>query len=197
MRHLIFVMTTAAGLTGCSSQPDAAAAGGAPGSVSAGTHDVVETRTFDAPLERVWSAWTDGDRISQWWGPRGFSVPVADVDFREGGTSLICMRAPEDFGGQLFCNTWTYSKIDKHDRIDFVLHFTDEFGNRFDPADLDGMPNGIPPAVPHEITFRRVNAQRTELTIREYGYTTPEAYEISKAGLDQVLEKLGEHLQAP
>jgi hypothetical protein len=51
--------------------------------------------------------------------------------------------------------------------------------------------------VPHEITFRRVDAQRTELTIREYGYTTTEAYEISKAGLEQVLEKLAEHLQSP
>ena len=34
------------------------------------------------------------------WGPNGFTSPCAEIDFREGGISLVCMRAPEEMGGQ-------------------------------------------------------------------------------------------------
>jgi hypothetical protein len=44
----------------------------------------------------------------QWWGPEGFTCPVAKMDFREGGTSLVCMSSPEY--GDLYSN-WEYQKI--------------------------------------------------------------------------------------
>jgi len=75
------------------------------------TKNMVLTRTFDAPLEKVWQAWSDAELVKQWWGPQGFTCPVADMDFREGGTSLVCMRAPAEYGGQDMYNTWTYTKI--------------------------------------------------------------------------------------
>ena len=53
------------------------------------THDVVVTRRFDAPVERAWNAWSDPEDVRQWWGPTGFTCPRADMDFREGGTSLV------------------------------------------------------------------------------------------------------------
>ena len=63
------------------------------------TYNVVVTRTFDAPVERVWQAWSEPQLVMQWWGPTGFTCPKADLDFREGGTSLVCMRAPQEYGG--------------------------------------------------------------------------------------------------
>ena len=54
------------------------------------------TRIFDAPVERVWRAWSDGNQVMRWWGPAGFTSPGAAMEFREGGVSLVCMRAPAE-----------------------------------------------------------------------------------------------------
>ena len=86
--------------------------------------DMVITRTFDAPVEAVWRAWHDPERVMQWWGPAGFTSPSAEMDFREGGRSLVCMRAPKEFGGGDYYNTWTYSRIVPMERIEFVSHLT-------------------------------------------------------------------------
>lgn len=51
---------------------------------TAATRDLVITRAFNASVEQVWSAWTDPERIKRWWGPVGFTCPVANMDFREG-----------------------------------------------------------------------------------------------------------------
>src|SRR5215217_4010218 len=70
--------------------------------------DLVVNRVFDAPIEQVWHAWTDPEHVMSWWGPTGFTSPIARMDFREGGTSLVCMRSPERHD---LYNTWTYREI--------------------------------------------------------------------------------------
>ena len=60
--------------------------------------------------------------------------PVAKMEFREGGTSLVCMRAPKEFGGQDMYSTWTYTKIVPMREIEYLHHFADKDGNRVDPA---------------------------------------------------------------
>lgn len=99
------------------------------------------------------------------------------------------MRAPEEHGGQLFCNTWTYRRIEPNERIEFTLRFADERGDPISP-EAAGLPPGIPDEVPHVITLQSLDDGRTEMTIEEYGYTTEEARELSKAGLEQTLDKL-------
>ena len=39
--------------------------------------DLVITHIFDAPVERVWQAWSDPEDVKQWWGPDGFTAPIA------------------------------------------------------------------------------------------------------------------------
>src|SRR5690606_1283147 len=53
------------------------------------------TRVFDAPRELVWKAWTDPQHFMRWWGPREYTCPVCEMDFRIGGKYLYCMRSPE------------------------------------------------------------------------------------------------------
>jgi uncharacterized protein YndB with AHSA1/START domain len=153
------------------------------------TKNMVLTRTFDAPLEKVWQAWSDAELVKQWWGPQGFTCPVADMDFREGGTSLVCMRAPAEYGGQDMYNTWTYTKIMPMQRIEFVQHFTDADRNRLNPASL-GLPPDIPAEVPHVLEFRRLDDGRTEFTVTEYGYGSDQTVEMSKGGMNQCLDKM-------
>jgi uncharacterized protein YndB with AHSA1/START domain len=47
--------------------------------------EIVVTRVFDAPRSRVFKAWTDPERMKQWWGPNGFTMPYCKIDLRPGG----------------------------------------------------------------------------------------------------------------
>ena len=51
-----------------------------------GQASVTLTRIFDAPRALVWKAWTDPKMMAQWFGPRGFTNPVCDLDVRVGGS---------------------------------------------------------------------------------------------------------------
>ncbi len=57
--------------------------------------ELVITRIFDAPRELVFKAWTDPRHVAQWWGPKGFTNPVCEMDVRPGGALRIVMRAPD------------------------------------------------------------------------------------------------------
>lgn len=158
------------------------------------TKTMTVTRTFDAAVADVWKHWSDSEKVMKWWGPKGFTSPLAKMDFREGGVSLVCMRAPKEFGGFDMYNTWSYKKIIPNERIEFTLNFADKDGNKLDPAQM-GLPPGIPKDVPHVITFKALGDKKTEMTVNEYGYTTDTAVETSKAGLDQCLDKMAESLK--
>src|SRR3990172_8946675 len=105
-------------------------------STEAKKRDLIVTRVFDASIEQVWKAWVESEKVKQWWGPTGFTCTLAEMDFREGGTSLVCMRAPKEFGGQDLYNTWAYTKIIPMERFEYTLQFTDKNGKAFDPAEM-------------------------------------------------------------
>jgi len=52
-------------------------------------------RQFDAPRAMVFQAWIDPKQLAQWWGPKGFTNPVCEVDAHVGGGLRIIMRAPD------------------------------------------------------------------------------------------------------
>jgi uncharacterized protein YndB with AHSA1/START domain len=52
------------------------------------------SRTFDAPREVVFEAWTDPTVLKEWWGPGGFTTPSVEMDLREGGKYRIAMQPP-------------------------------------------------------------------------------------------------------
>jgi uncharacterized protein YndB with AHSA1/START domain len=143
-------------------------------------------RRFEAPVERVWRAWTESDQVRQWWGPTGFTAPLAQMDVREGGTSLVCMCAP--WGQDLF-NTWTYETIVPRERLEFVQRFADQHGDPIEPATV-GLPPDVPSVVPHRITFTAVDGGATELNVTESGYTSESTVELSRMGMSQCLDKM-------
>ncbi|MGH2357946.1 MAG: SRPBCC domain-containing protein [Candidatus Limnocylindria bacterium] len=61
---------------------------------SEGTNLVFE-RTFDAPREAVWKAYTDRELIPRWWGPHNTATTVAEMDVRPGGKWRFISRAPD------------------------------------------------------------------------------------------------------
>jgi uncharacterized protein YndB with AHSA1/START domain len=93
---------------------------------------MVVTRIFDAPRELVWKAWTDPKYVMQWWGPKGFTAPVCEIDFRVGGKFLYCMRTPD---GQEGWNAGEYHEIVLHEKIVSSMYFSDAEGNKVEPAE--------------------------------------------------------------
>lgn len=53
------------------------------------------TRTLRAPPAQVFRAWTEPAELIRWWGPKGFTIPVYEMDVREGGSWRTVMRSPE------------------------------------------------------------------------------------------------------
>jgi len=57
--------------------------------------EIVLSRVFAAPRELVWQAWTEPQHVVNWWGPRGFSTTIKQMDFRVGGYWEHVMHGPD------------------------------------------------------------------------------------------------------
>lgn len=78
--------------------------------------EIVLTRVFDAPRERVFRAWTDPDRIGAWFAPKGFACRVRHADVRVGGMLRFDFVGDE---GLIYDNRITYLEITSPSRIVF------------------------------------------------------------------------------
>jgi len=65
-------------------------------------------RLYDAPLQAVWEAWTRPEEVSQWWGPRGFTLTTHSHDLRTGGHWHYTMHGPD---GTDYENTTQYLEV--------------------------------------------------------------------------------------
>ena len=82
-------------------------------------------RTFDAPLERVFEAWTSEEVLRRWLnGMPGWETPVAEVDLRVGGRIRIVMRNPG--GGDESGATGEYTVVEPPHRLVFTWVWDDQ-----------------------------------------------------------------------
>jgi uncharacterized protein YndB with AHSA1/START domain len=140
-------------------------------------------RTFDAPRERVWKAWTDAKLVAQWWGPHGFTAPVCEVDARPGGAILIHMSG----FGMLAPMMGTFTEVVEFERLVFTNNAYFE----------------VPPVTPliegiTTVTFADVGG-KTQVTVHAVVLkTAPEAAQAldgMEPGWTQQLEKLADFLK--
>ncbi len=133
--------------------------------------EMIFTRVFDAPRELMWKLWTEREHIGKWWGPKGFTLPGCEMDFRTGGAYRFVMRGPD---GQDNPFHGVYREIVRNERIVFT-------------AILDNLPG-------HEllttVTFADEGG-KTKLTVRQ---TTPpgEAGRGQNQGWSETLERLAD-----
>jgi len=90
-----------------------------------GSRAFVISKSFDASRELLWKALTEPERMAQWWGPKGFPVIAAKMDFRPGGRYLYGLKTPD--GGAMW-GRFIYREIDAPSRIVLVSSFSDETG---------------------------------------------------------------------
>jgi uncharacterized protein YndB with AHSA1/START domain len=88
--------------------------------------EITLTRVFDAPRARVFAAWTDAKHLAGWWGPKGFTNPVCEVDARVGGAIRIHMRSPD---GSVFPMKGEFREIVPPQRLVFTNIAVDAQGN--------------------------------------------------------------------
>jgi uncharacterized protein YndB with AHSA1/START domain len=76
--------------------------------------EIVVSRLFDAPRELVWAAWTDPEQVVEWWGPKGFTTTIHEMDVRPGGTWRHTMHGPD---GADYPNKSVFIEVTKPERI--------------------------------------------------------------------------------
>ncbi len=141
-----------------------------------GTVEIV--RVFDAPRALVWQAWTDPKMMAQWFGPRGFTSTVPELDLRVGGALRIVMHGH----GNDYPMIGTFLEIVAPERLVFSSAAIDNDGNRL----LEGETT---------VTFTE-KAGKTTLTLKAHAVgLVPIAAQMlagMEAGWTQSIDKLGE-----
>jgi uncharacterized protein YndB with AHSA1/START domain len=156
--------------------------------------DFTITRVFDAPRDLVWSAFTDPDKLTAWWGPPGSTLRVSKMDFRPGGTYHFRSEMPD--GGSVW-GFFAYREITPMDRITYIHSFSDEDGK------VAPSPFGGPwPARLHTTMSFADAGGATAFTLRQYPVDASgeeEAafmgiFEDMKQGWGGTLDRLADHL---
>jgi uncharacterized protein YndB with AHSA1/START domain len=100
--------------------------------------EVEITREFDAPVQRVWRAWSDPEHIAQWFGPAGFRTVTQSREFRSGGHWHFTMIGPD---GHEYLNRVDYLEIVPHALLRYrqvgagdTAHINFETAVRFEPC---------------------------------------------------------------
>lgn len=88
--------------------------------------DLVLDRVVDVPRELVWAAWTQAEHLKQWFCPKPWTTPEAELDVRPGGIFRTVMRSPE---GELHPSTGCFLDVVPNER----LVFTDALGPGYRP----------------------------------------------------------------
>ena len=137
-------------------------------------------RTYQAPRQLVWDAWTDPDQMAQWWGPRGITTPreSIELDLHPGGRMTFDMV--DDATGARYPNSGTILEVDPPTR----LAWSD-----------DGFADGSGKATA-TATFTEEDASTTTLTL----HLVADFSETVRAGAEQgwgtQLDKLVDYLAA-
>jgi uncharacterized protein YndB with AHSA1/START domain len=76
--------------------------------------EIVTARLIDAPRERVFEAFADPDRLTRWWGPKGFTSTFREFDLRPGGYWRFVLHGPN---GADYQNESVFVEIVKPERI--------------------------------------------------------------------------------
>ena len=147
-------------------------------------------RAFEAPRRLVYAAWTEPERVMHWWGPNGFTTPVAKMDVRPGGAWHNCMRSPE---GRDYWSRGVYREVVPPERIVSTDSFSDEAGNIVKPTQY-GMSPDWPEQAELTVTFAE-SAGRTTLSLRHDVGAAPAAErEQCEAGWSESLDRLAAYL---
>lgn len=115
-------------------------------------------RTFDAPRQLVWKAWSEAEQLQTWWGPKGCAIKITNFEFRPGGFFHYAMQFSN--GPQMW-GRFLYRDIATEKRIAWLNSFSNE-GCGITRAPFDPL---IPLEILNEVTLAE-HARKTMVTLR-------------------------------
>lgn len=77
---------------------------------------IIITRTFAAPRELVFAAFTKPEHLANWWGPTGFTITTYHHDASVGGVWRFTMHGPD---GRDYENKVTFLEVAPPSRLVF------------------------------------------------------------------------------
>jgi uncharacterized protein YndB with AHSA1/START domain len=149
---------------------------------------IVIERIFDAPVELVWQMWTQPEHFQSWYGPQGFSVPVAKLDIRVGGKRLVCMEMQTPDGSMKMWTTGEYKEIVPNERLVYTESMSDENGNVVSPAAM-GMGDDHPMTTEVTVLLEDLGG-RTKMVMTHAGAPGGGAND----GWEQAFAKMADHI---
>jgi len=152
---------------------------------------VVIERTFDAPIDFVWQLWTQPEHFKSWYGPRGFSVSVAEMDLRIGGKRLVCMERPTPNGSMRMWTTGEYTEIVPNTRLVYTESMSDEKGSVLSPSAM-GMGDDYPMTTEVTVLLEDLGG-RTKMTMTHAGL--PAGGQGANEGWEQAFDKLADYIK--
>lgn len=137
-------------------------------------------RTYAAPRQLVWDAWTDPDQMAQWWGPRGLTTPreSIELDLRPGGRLSFDMV--DDATGARYPNGGTFREVEPPARLVW---------------DDDGFPDGSGKGTA-TVTFEETAPGSTTLTVHLVADFSDTVRAGAEQGWGSQLDKLVDLLAA-
>ena len=84
-------------------------------------HELVLNRLLDAPADKLFRCWTTPELLKQWFAPKPYTTPIAELDVRPGGASNIVMKSPE--GQEIPC-PGSYLEVVTNRKLVFSDAFT-------------------------------------------------------------------------
>ena len=128
-------------------------------------------RIFPASCERVYAAWTREEIIKSWFCPgEGMTIPVAELDTREGGDYRIVMQNQD---GETYSPSGTYEKLVENRQLIFSWKWAD--------SDL---------VTRVTIDLKPLGDDETELTLTHEGFPEAETRDRHNEGWDGCLSRL-------
>jgi len=139
--------------------------------------EIVITRVFDAPRELVFEMWTDPKNLVHWWGPRGFTTTILEMDVRPGGQWRMIMHGPD---GSNYPNHNVFTEVVKPERLVYTHGGGAEFEQTVTFEDLGGRT---------QLSMRLLfpTAADRDRVVKQFN-----AIEGGNQTLDRLAEKLGE-----
>jgi len=146
-------------------------------------------RTYDAPVDRVWQAWTNPEQVKKWWGPDNVTIPECEIDLKVGGRIYIVMEASEAMGeykGTRWPMDGKFTTVEPNSKLSYDVK-----------AWTEGDEEGTMLEQQHELSFTD-EAGKTRMhlkvTLSKIGPKAGMAVEGMKWGFGQQFDKLAEFL---
>lgn len=155
--------------------------------------ELILERVFNAPRELVFKAFSQAEHLKHWWGPRGWTLTVCNVDFRPGGIWHYCMKCIDQNQGDFYgFESWgkaVYQEIVEAEKIVYVDYFSDAEGN-----EAEGMPSPL-------ITMTFTEFEGKTKLVNRAQYPSAEALKTvidmgMEQGVTETWDRLAEHLQS-